>query len=266
MTRHPLSKELLDDATAMRLILRVEPRSLSALIVGPEAIEPTVISHREELADPTVKALENAIYDNPLLLSDFETIDIICPTRQFFLFPESVAEMLDEMGAAMLPDEAAARTFLMETTGGGNPAVGYAVDADRLNFLRRTFSCARFHHSLAVAATRLQEHKPGFYALVNAPGELMLVSVAPDATIRHLNLPEAIGANDCAYHILAAAEPGEPITLMCVDPELQAAISDTITKVKPSLNILAPELPESLLNLRRLAPDAAFDSLFITRK
>lgn len=263
MTNPRLTKELLDDATPMRLILRIGPRSLSALIVGPESIDPTVIAHSEELPDASVKALENAVYDNPLLLSDFDAIDIILATREFFLFPESAADLLDEMAAAMLPDVASTREILMEQIPGANPAVGFAVDASRLNFLRRTFSCARFHHPLAVAARRLIEQAPGFYALAGAPGDLMLLSVNSDSTLRYLNAPEACGANDCAYHILAAAETQEPITLMCADPEMQADITDIITKVKPSSNILPPQLPEPLLNLRRLAPQAAFDSLFI---
>ncbi len=264
MTRPQLTKELLDDATPMRLILRVAPRSLSALIVGPESIDPTVIAHTEELTDGSVKALENAVYDNPLLLSDFDAIDIIIATRNFFLFPPSAAELLDDMAAAMLPDISAEREIMAETIADGGPAIGYAVDADRLNFLRRTFSCARFHHSLAVAGRLLGGFAPGFYALVNSPGDLMLLSVQADSSLRYLNAPEAFGANDCAYHILAAAENREPITLMCVDQELQASITDTITKVKPSSNILPPQLPEPLLNLRRQAPQAAFDSLFIT--
>ncbi|MDE7335155.1 MAG: DUF3822 family protein [Muribaculaceae bacterium] len=264
MTSTRLTKELINDATPMRLILRVTPQSLSALIVGPESIDPTVIAHSEELPDASVKALENAVYDNPLLLSDFDAIDIIFATREFFLFPESAADLLDDMAAAMLPDIASPRETLMQQIPGPNPAVGFAVDADRLNFLRRTFSCARFHHSLAVASSRLIGHAAGFYALGNAPGDMMLLSVNPDSTLRYLNAPEAFGANDCAYHILAAADTGEPITLMCADPELQAAITDIITKVKPSSNILAPELPEALLNLRRMAPETAFDALFLT--
>ncbi len=64
--------ELTNENTAgMRLILRVDNRRLSALIVGSESIDPAVASVVEELPEHSVKAFENAVYENPLLLGDF---------------------------------------------------------------------------------------------------------------------------------------------------------------------------------------------------
>ena len=154
MTHSALTKELIGDTSAMRLILRIEPKRLSALIVGPESVDPTVIAHSEEIADESVRALENAIYDNPLLLGDFAAIDIIFADSDFFLLPRSAEPLLDELAEALLPDYCCQRTVMMEPLP-GEAAVGFAPDSDRLNFLSRTFACARFHHSPAIVANRL---------------------------------------------------------------------------------------------------------------
>ncbi|MDE6228479.1 MAG: hypothetical protein K2M40_01680, partial [Muribaculaceae bacterium] len=66
-------------------------------------------------------------------------------------------------------------------------------------------------------------------------------------------------------YILAAAEANEPITLITANNDLRAAITDTITKVKPAARILPPAFGPEMLALRRLAPEAASDMLFLAR-
>lgn len=266
MTHSALTKELIGDTSAMRLILRIEPKRLSALIVGPESVDPTVIAHSEEIADESVRALENAIYDNPLLLGDFAAIDIIFADSDFFLLPRSAEPLLDELAEALLPDCCCQRTVMMEPLP-GEAAVGFAPDSDRLNFLSRTFACARFHHSPAIVANRLMTlpDAGGLYALVNSATDVCLCSLGADGSLRYLNRPQTFGAADCAYYILAAAEANEPITLITANNDLRAAITDTITKVKPAARILPPAFGPEMLALRRLAPEAASDMLFLAR-
>ncbi len=176
----------------------------------------------------------------------------------------SANELAEEITEAMLPDSSELRTVMLDRAG-ETVTVGYVVEAELLNFLKRTFACAEFHHSLSVTARWLLKNEPaGFYGLVNGPCDVALCSINADGAIRYLNCPQAAGANDCAYYILATAAD-EPVTIMTVDPELRAAITDTITKVKNSTQLTAPALPESLLNLRRRAPKVAFDMLFITQ-
>lgn len=254
-----------ENTAGMRLILRVDPQRLSALIVGSETIDPAVVSIVEDLAEQTIKAVENVVYDNPLLLGDFASVDIIFSTPEIFIIPASANELVEEIAEAMLPDSTGLRTILRESVG-ETVTLGYAVEAELLNFLKRTFACAEFHHSLSVTANWLMRNEPaGFYGLVNGPGDMVLCSVRANGDLRVLNRPQPGGPNDCAYYILATAGTDEPVTVMTVDPELRAAITDTITKVKPSTRLTVPSLSEGLLNLRRRAPEVAFDMLFITQ-
>lgn len=249
----------------MRLILRVDNRRLSALIVGSETIDPAVASIVEDLSEHSVKAFENAVYDNPMLLGDFAAIDIIFSTPEIFVIPSSANELTEEIAAALLPDSTGGR-IIMHESAGKSATIGYAVDSELLNFLKRTFACAEFHHSLAVTANWLMQNEPaGFYGLVNGPGDLALCSVGANGFLRVLNRPQPAGANDCAYYILATSQSDESVTVMTIDPEMRSAITDTITKVKHSTRLTAPSLPERLLYLRRRAPEVAFDMLFITQ-
>lgn len=262
MTRIELNNE---NTSAMRLILRIDSRRLSALIVGPETVDPTVEAIHDELPELSVKAIENVVYDHPLLLGDYAKIDIIFSIPELFIIPDSAADLVEEIADAMLPDRTGPRSILCEKVA-TQEIIGYAVNTDLINFLQRTFACATFHHSLAVTANWLSANSPaGFYSLVNGVDDMALCSFRADGTLRYLNRPQPAGPNDCAYFILATSEADEPVTLMTVDPDIRAAITDIITKVKPSAQLTAPALPERLLNLRHRAPGVAFDMLFITQ-
>lgn len=265
MTNAALTKELIDDTSLMRLILRIGPTRLSALIVGSEGVERRVLFHSEELHDASVKSLENAVYDNPLLLGDFRTIDIIFSTPELFTAPDFTAPLRDAMAEAMLPDYEAPRLIQASPFGDGD--VCYAVDAGIFNFTARTFACARFHHSLAVDALGLRglDGHEGLYALCEGDGEMNIVAFAADGSTRHLNRTQPRGAMDCAYYILAAAAAGEVLTIGG-DPALRGDVSETLLKVDPNVRVLPLSLPDDLLNLRRLAPEAPFDMIFLTRQ
>lgn len=262
MTRIELNNE---NTSTMHLILRIGRRQISAMIVGPETVEPFVEAFYEELPEFSVKAVENAVYDHPLLLGDYASVDVIFSTPELFIIPASAADLAEEIADAMLPDSTAPRSIMLEKIG-QQEMIGYTVDTDLLNFLRRTFACAEFHHSLSVTANMLMANAaPGFYALVNDTDDMILCSIGADGSLRYLNRLQPAGPNDCAYFILVASEADEPITIMSVNPDARAAITDIITKVKPSAQLSAPSPPEHLLNLRQRAPKVAFDMLFITQ-
>lgn len=260
------SIELTNENTAdMRLILRLDERQMSALIVGPESVDPVVMAFNENLSELSVKAVENAVYDHPLLLSDYASVNIIFSTPEFFIIPETAGALAEEIAEAMLPDAAGPRSVLSEKIG-RELLIGYVADADLLHFLQRTFACAQFHHSLSVTANWLLKNAPaGMHALVNGDNDIALCSFRTDGSIRYLNRPQPVGPNDCAYYILVASDPDEPVSLMTVNPEMRAAITDIITQVKPSMQLTVPALPEQLLNLRHRAPGVAFDMLFTTQ-
>ncbi|MBP3535030.1 MAG: DUF3822 family protein [Muribaculaceae bacterium] len=269
MTRPALTRELIADPTLWRLILRIGGNRLSALLIGPESAERSVMSHTEELPDDTVRSLENAVYDNPLLLSEFAAVDVVFATREFFLAPESALPLTDEMAEAMLPDACVDRRIECESFGPG--ALCYAVAADVCNFVARTFASAVFHHALAVDARYLAHRNreasdsAHLYALCEGVGEMAAAAFDGAGRLRYLNAPSPVEPSDFAYYILAAARGGvEPLSVGGT-PELRNAVCDVLRAADPDARVLPLTLPEDLLHLRRLAPELPFDMLFLTR-
>lgn len=256
-----LTKDLIDNTSAMRLILRVAPERMDALILGPEGPEQTVLAHSVVPANDSAKALEDAIYDNPLLLGDFDSTDIILTSREFFSMPPAAAELRETMAEIMLPDYDAERTLLDDSARGAG--LCYAVEADKLNFLRRTFACARFRHSLAIDAEALEA--PGLYALCDDDASMNLVRIDGEGAMTYLNRPQTYSPADCAYYILATVQSGDEIFLSA-PADINEQICSLIDRVNSSARVLPLTLDEPGVKLRDRAPGAPLDMIFLTRQ
>lgn len=268
MTTNVLTRELIADASLWRLILRVGSGSVSALLIGPESVERSVLFHQESLADTSVKALENAIYDNPLLLADFGRTDVIFSTSELFAAPEGTAPLHEAMAEVMLPDCSELRRIEADSFDGGD--VVYAVGADVFNFVARTFASARFHNSLAIDTTYLAHRNRAasgaahFFALCEGEGELALIGFDSVGRLSFISRPQAPTAADCAYRILAAGATRCPVSVGGV-PALRNEVCDILRRMEPAATVLPMTLPEDLLHLRRMAPEATFDMIFLTQ-
>lgn len=231
MTTERLTPDLIEDTSGMRLTLRISESHVEAHIIdrGPDKTE---LRHTMELPDKSVKALENVVYNNPLLLGDFREIDIIIDSHEFFLAPAQTEELAAEMVGSMLPD---CDGTLLSDSATENITVFYRPDSSKYNFLKRTFSYAAFHHILAAFARG--KSAPGIHAECNPFSEICLMRVDKEGNITYLNHPQTYSAPDCAYYILAAMQPGDDIYLKAI-PEEREKIFDLIHQVAPDANVL----------------------------
>lgn len=135
-----LEKDLIAQPELWSLVMQLSDTSLTAALLPPVDSEQMILSHiplLTETAGSYAKAVEEAVYDNPLLLSDFSRITLLTASDRVALLP-----------AGLDPEEAAAAfraTFgenaeatLMETTSRG-PVVASEEDQQLLAFFRRTF-------------------------------------------------------------------------------------------------------------------------------
>lgn len=273
-TTGALTRELIADATLWRLILRIGSDRLSALLIGPESVERSVLFHSEALADGSVRTLENAVYDNPLLLADFASVDVIFATSELFAAPAEMSTLREAMADAMLPDFIEPRRIEAEAAGGSGAEIVYGVAADLFNFVARTFASARFHHSLAVDASYLFHRNGGtaasahLFALCEGPGDLALVGFNAAGRLFTVSRKAALTAADCTYFILAAAgsdaKAAGPISVGG-EPSLRNEVCDLLRRMQPGATVLPLTLPEDLLHLRHMAPEATFDMIFLTQ-
>lgn len=265
-----LTKDLIADTGLWRLILRIEDKRLAALLLGPESVERSVLFHSETLADDSLRALENAVYDNPLLLSDFAAIDIIFANSEAFVSPISAAEIREQMAQAMLPDYSSPRRIEAEEIFISTEAV-YAVNEERYNFAARTFAAARVHHSAAIDAKYLYHRNSRnsasahLFALCEGRDELVLIEFDAAGNLRNLSRPKAVTAEDCAYFILASVGNNNVPMSVGGEPALRNNVCNILRQMRPDATVLPLTLPEDLLQLRHHAPEANFDMIFLTQ-
>ena len=118
----------------------------------------SLIYHRIDFTpgDDSLKALEEAVYDNPLLTSDFYSVDVVMDNKRFFMIseednkPDEIRRRID----ALWPEERTGtelETKIIEI----EPKKTYfvtAINRSLHSFLRRTFHNVTVTHRLAVLA------------------------------------------------------------------------------------------------------------------
>ena len=154
-----LTADLIDNPGQYRLGLRLGRGRLDVTLDSPLA-EGSLMVHSlvlDEAAPSPLKALEACVYDNPLLLCDFQKITCIVDTDTFVGLPpgldgddEECRAAREEIFAAAYADFAAegGETFL-SPTGVAGVSVMAGVDAGIAAFLRRTFFNVRLLHHLS---------------------------------------------------------------------------------------------------------------------
>lgn len=150
------------------LILDVDDTTLGVTVIDPIVPEPLWRSIEltpslspargagiiESGSEALVKALEEAVYDNPVLLSGFSSIEVILHTPWFTMLPPGLpgdAEVRQAVAGASVPEEAADAAMIeLPPIGGGAPDFVMYADTRLVDFLRRTFANPLFRHPLEV--------------------------------------------------------------------------------------------------------------------
>ena len=170
------------------MLLDPEARTLTVAATSTVGEEP-MLCRRIALGDAAerLRALEDAVYDNPMLLADFDRTTMLLRTPRFAVVPAEVADDADaaDDAASLLwtsPDENL--RLITAPVRGTDCAVLAACPADVAAFVGRTFADARFAHALAPEIA---------YFAAKAP--------------RTGNAPKLFAvADDMAYYAAAAAQ------------------------------------------------------------
>ena len=135
------------------MLLDPEARTLTVAATSTVGEEP-MLCRRIALGDgaDTLRALEDAVYRNPMLLADFDRTTMLLRTPRFAVVPAEVADDADaaDDAASLLwtsPDENL--RLITAPVRGTDCAVLAACPADVAAFVGRTFADARFAHALA---------------------------------------------------------------------------------------------------------------------
>lgn len=154
-----------------------------------------------------LEAVEEIVYENPLLLCDFNQVDIIFDTNRFTILPQAMAtdETMTDTVHALWPD--------MDCAVAARPLQGtpetlvMAVDAGALAFVRRTFIEGRLTHPVGKLVehfgTVSRSNRGRVYAYVRE-GVTYVVAFR-DSTLCIACQYATSAAEDAAYYIMAAA-------------------------------------------------------------
>lgn len=153
MNESTLQPGLLPQSRLWHMALRLGPESIEALFLPPVSSHPPVWRSVEvNPSSPSrLKDLQDAIYDNPLLLCEFKVIDCVVATSRALMLPraiasdESLAKAAIETVWNITPDH-----LYVSECGVENAVAVMALDKDTESFLTRTFYNVRLSHPLAL--------------------------------------------------------------------------------------------------------------------
>jgi hypothetical protein len=212
----------MDDNNTLQATLVPHPRhSRLELRICEKAIDVVIISciednslqwHRIELdaaATSPIKSLEDAVYRNPLLLADFNAIDVLIATKRRLVVPAAHADNdnIRSMFEQLYPD--AKLEVVINPIGDNGDVIAIADDADRINFIRRTFN----NPKIADRITPLCRYfgiknrlgNAGKFHVHLADNTIDIIAYGADGLLM-ANTFESTAVTDDLYYTLAAAK------------------------------------------------------------
>lgn len=131
-TALPLTPDACPDASSRRLALEISADRIAVLVPGVDA-EASAISARIALADaPGIKAVEEAVYANPMLLSDFRSVSILLRSGNTQAVPQG-------FGPWLAPVDDNAENICESLLAVGVEICG-SYSGELMKFLRRSFN------------------------------------------------------------------------------------------------------------------------------
>lgn len=236
-----LTRDLIPQPHIWQLVLEIGTDTLGVVAFSP--FEDHALIHSEIPLDPQaaspLTALENAVYDNPMLLLDFKHVTVVYDTLRFMAVdrpePEADDMALFRQAYPELPDEAS--EILTSEVPAASASIVYDIPTALLGFLRRTFVGMSLTLPVAAQAQWMAMKYPGRRSgktLVNVrPRRVDLVilgDAAPLAMVSH----EIREATDAAYYVMATRQlhqVGESEEILIAGtPELRSATSELLRR------------------------------------
>lgn len=263
----PLKKELIRRPELWSMAFKIEADSLHVLLHSP--IEDNALIYRQIALDPDattfMRGIEDAVYDNLLLLSDFKTITAMTDTCRVMAVPAGVDNDDDRetiFGAAYPDDEG---QIIANDIMARNASLLFSIDSELGSFIGRTFFNARIVHQLTpLCRYFINESRRAntrrMYA--NLRQSSMDIIICDHGNLLMANTVSITSGADAIYYILAAFE------VMGLDrmadelllsgdtarrEEITAALRDYISYVMPVI------FPSSMFKAGKEAMKAPFE-------
>lgn len=210
------------------------------------------------------RALEEVIYRNPLLLSDFRSTNIVLRPQHWAAIPDTID--ISDTAAILWPDAAAGNLAPLECPLEPFGATALVMtDRSTLGLLRRTFSDASFSmhmQPLCSFITSSGRNSGVTRAFVNLGPDSVDVIIYAGQRLLFMNSFAVTDPADAAYYILAAAEATRfdrmnHQMLISGAPARREALMPLLRKY---INYVMPQIfPAAALRSGREAMEAPFE-------
>ena len=271
MERHKLDKDLIKEPRLWRLALRID-KTMLHIVLFCKVEDNSLIYHQiplDQAAPSQQKAIEEAIYDNPLLLSDFAQIDCVVETSTFTIVP---AEITDAEVRRRIFNETFSSfegEIVENELSELKSIILMGLNEELVNFLRRTFNNPRILHHLTPLCTYFNRksrlgNSGKMYAYMRKD-RLDILSFDKDA-LRLANTFAFRDPMDAVYYILACREmlhldPGSDEMLIAGDNSLREVITPVLREY---LAYVMPVIfPSAMFKAGKDAFNAPFDLIVL---
>lgn len=275
MDNTPLNKELIADTSSWGLYIRIDENNLDVMLYNPVE-DNSLIYSRIQLdgsdKESYLKSLENAVYDNPLLLNDFSRTCVLIENKYFLLVPECVTDSdlqeklfaeahtdYDGQDSEIIADEVLPLHALMLMS----------VDRKLLGFIRRAFVNPRiYNHQTPLLRYFADRRRHGNNAkmFVHLRRENADIIVYDNDGLRLANTYSFVAVDDIIYYILAVRQEmgldaATDELLISGEPELRRQISE---KLKKFITFVMPVIfPGVMFRAGKNALSVPFDLIVI---
>lgn len=240
----PLTKDMVPHPAMWRLAMLLSPSGIDVALTSTVEDNSLIFKHIPLPDDEATRLrdIEEAVYDNPLLLSDFGRTDILVATRRYLVMPAELAETeaRDRILAQYWPDAPGCAVFA--DTGlvspGNLDAIVYLMPREESSFLRRTFSTARFSHAITpmvkyfAGSSRLGCSGKMYVCL--RKGEMDVIAYTAGG-LRTAVTTTVASVDDALYYVMASLHagglsPDEVEIMLCGDNDLRRELTPKLRR------------------------------------
>lgn len=240
----PLTRDLVSAPGMWRLAILLSPGSMDIAVMSMVEDNSLIYKHIDLPDDDAtrLRAIEEAVYENPLLLSDFGKIDILVRTPRFMVIPTEISD--DDLKRCILGqfwpdiDSYAIFTDVKLVLPGNKDAIVYALSRSETSFLQRTFPMARFSHVLTpmvryFAASSRLGCSGKLYACLSR-NQIDVIAYTRSG-LQMAVTTSVSSIEDALYYILAALHScgmshSEVEIILCGDNEMRAQLTPMLRK------------------------------------
>ncbi len=240
----PLTSDMVSAPQMWRLSLLLSPEGLDIAVASMFEDNSLIYKHIPLPSDAPsrLKAIEDAIYENPLLLADFRKVDILVRTRRFLVIPSEISEpdALELIFREFWPDIQDYTIFTDSSLvlPGDRDSIAFAVERKEAAFMQRTFPTGRISHALTPMVRYFAGNSrlgcAGKMYVCLHPREIDVIAYTSGG-LRMAVTTSVASPSDALYYIMAALHtcslsPSEVEIMLCGDNALRQELTPMLRK------------------------------------